>query len=262
MQAQHYAKTKMDYLVFNGYNNLTEQAKITINDSEFKDDVVLGNISTDAKGLSQRLVTVSVYYKDEEQPRSKISQVFYSNDANKYVKNGSSATSSISLIYDKDNNKLSAMVDGVEKSLGGSVPAGTILPWYGEKANIPSGFAFCDGSNGTPDLRNRFLVGAGGTYKVSDIGGISVVSIRNENLPSDGLNAFGYSCVGHYCTYGQGNFGERKGEYVANPSKDGSNGWQDYFYFTAFNSILSNNWKGTPLENRPPYYAVYYIMKL
>lgn len=262
MQAQHYAKTKMDYLVFCGYNSLAAQGKTAINDTTYKDAVVLGTVATDSNGVSRRTVTVNVYNEDENVPRATLSQVFYSNDANRFVVNGSSTANAISLHYDSSKDKLFAKVDGNEKSLGGIIPAGTILPWYGDKSAVPTGFVLCDGANGTPDLRNKFLVGAGSGYSLGNTGGNNSVIIQKENLPSDGLDAFGYSCVGHYCTYGQGNFGTYSGEYTANPSKDGSNGWQDYFYYTAFSSILSNNWKGEALENRSPYFAVYYIMKL
>jgi hypothetical protein len=43
--------------------------------------------------------------------------------------------------------------------------------WSGSIASIPSGWYLCNGSNGTPDLRNRFIVGAGSTYSVADTGG-------------------------------------------------------------------------------------------
>lgn len=145
---------------------------------------------------------------------------------------------------------------------GSGVPSGGIIPWFGNVADIPDGFVLCNGTNGTPDLRNRFIVGAGSSYSLSTIGGTDTVNISNANLPSDGLNAFGYSCVGHYCTWGQGNFGVREGEFIARDSLDGSNGWQDYYYFTAFSSLLSNNWKGEALENRPLFYALYYIMEI
>jgi len=50
----------------------------------------------------------------------------------------------------------------VLQSTGGTsgVPSGTIVLWSGSIGNIPSGWELCDGSNGTPDLRNRFVVGA------------------------------------------------------------------------------------------------------
>ena len=51
------------------------------------------------------------------------------------------------------------------------VPAGGIIMWSGSTASIPSGWAICDGNNGTPDLRDRFVVGAGSTYGVNATGG-------------------------------------------------------------------------------------------
>jgi hypothetical protein len=51
------------------------------------------------------------------------------------------------------------------------IPAGLISRWSGSTASIPSGWFLCDGANGTPDLRNRFIVGAGSTYAVAATGG-------------------------------------------------------------------------------------------
>lgn len=48
---------------------------------------------------------------------------------------------------------------------------GMIFIWSGSVANIPSGYVLCNGSNGTPDLRNKFVVGAGATYNPGDSGG-------------------------------------------------------------------------------------------
>ena len=52
-----------------------------------------------------------------------------------------------------------------------AVPAGGIILWSGSIANIPAGWALCDGDDGTPDLRDRFVVGAGNTYAVGSSGG-------------------------------------------------------------------------------------------
>lgn len=52
-----------------------------------------------------------------------------------------------------------------------ALPTGTIILWFGSIATIPPGFVLCNGANNTPDLRNRFLVGAGSTYSVDDTGG-------------------------------------------------------------------------------------------
>jgi len=51
------------------------------------------------------------------------------------------------------------------------VPIGGIIQWSGSVANIPDHYQICDGSNGTPDLRNKFVIGAGDTYAVNDSGG-------------------------------------------------------------------------------------------
>lgn len=54
-----------------------------------------------------------------------------------------------------------------------AIPAGVIVMWSGSLVNIPSGWALCDGANGTPDLRDRFMVGAGNTYIPGAAGGSS-----------------------------------------------------------------------------------------
>jgi|TARA_R110002126_G_scaffold188974_1_gene337303 hypothetical protein len=66
-----------------------------------------------------------------------------------------------------------------------AVPAGGIIMWSGSIGSIPSGYYLCDGTNGTPDLRDRFVVGAGSSYAVGNTGGFtsSVTSNIGTNLP-------------------------------------------------------------------------------
>ena len=59
---------------------------------------------------------------------------------------------------------------------GSGVPNGAIIMWSGTVATIPDGFSLCDGSNGTPDLRNRFVIGAGSNYAVGATGGGSTTT--------------------------------------------------------------------------------------
>src|SRR3990172_3920103 len=54
---------------------------------------------------------------------------------------------------------------------GSGIPSGGIILWSGPADQIPSGWALCDGANGTPDLRDRFVVGAGGGYEIGATGG-------------------------------------------------------------------------------------------
>lgn len=51
------------------------------------------------------------------------------------------------------------------------IPTGIICIWSGAIVDIPVGWTLCDGTLGTPDLRDRFVVGAGDTYAVDDTGG-------------------------------------------------------------------------------------------
>lgn len=49
---------------------------------------------------------------------------------------------------------------------------GFIMLWAGAIIDIPAGWAICDGNNGTPDLRDKFIVGAGTSYAVGATGGL------------------------------------------------------------------------------------------
>jgi microcystin-dependent protein len=64
------------------------------------------------------------------------------------------------------------------------IPAGVILMWSGSVASIPSGWLLCNGSSGTPDLRDRFIVGAGSSYAVGATGGSATNTLTTSELPS------------------------------------------------------------------------------
>ena len=175
MQAQHHAKTKMEYLIYKGYNNLASQAKTVITGSSFKDSVSLGVVTTDSDGLSRRLVTVSVYKGDEIRPRATLEQVFYSNDANLLIRNENSPADNLSFSY--SGNKLHLKVNGEEKKIADGVPVGTIIAWPGNSAPTEGGtWLLCNGQscasypalvavvgNNVPNLNARFLEGTSGT---------------------------------------------------------------------------------------------------
>ena len=64
------------------------------------------------------------------------------------------------------------------------MPAGGIIMWSGSESNIPSGWALCNGQNGTPDLRDRFIIGAGSTHRAGTTGGNASVQLSENNLPA------------------------------------------------------------------------------
>ena len=61
-------------------------------------------------------------------------------------------------------------------------PAGIISLWFGSIGSIPAGWVICDGNNGTPDLRDKFVIGAGGAFAVDDAGGATT----HDHTFSDG----------------------------------------------------------------------------
>jgi microcystin-dependent protein len=74
----------------------------------------------------------------------------------------------------------SITVNGVTNAF---IPAGTIGLWSGNES-IPSGWVICNGQNGTPDLRDRFIIGGGGSYPVDATGGAPQVrSYSESNMP-------------------------------------------------------------------------------
>jgi len=73
---------------------------------------------------------------------------------------------------------------GVQPTVGATIPAGLIALWSGSIGSIPSGWYLCDGSNGTPNLTDRFVIGAGSTYAVNGTGGVSSVTLVTGNMPA------------------------------------------------------------------------------
>jgi len=71
----------------------------------------------------------------------------------------------------------------------GTIPIGGIIMWSGAIASIPTGWALCNGSSGTPDLRDRFIVGAGSGYSVGNTGGSNSVTLTTDQIPSHNHSA-------------------------------------------------------------------------
>jgi microcystin-dependent protein len=73
---------------------------------------------------------------------------------------------------------------GVQTAVGTTIPTGMISLWYGSIGSVPSGWYLCDGSNGTPDLRDRFIIGAGTSYAVGATGGSATHTLTTAEMPS------------------------------------------------------------------------------
>lgn len=119
--------------------------------------------------------------------------------------------------------------------------------------NIPDGWNLCDGTNGTPDLRDKFILGAGSTYSIGDIGGESEVTLTTTQIP-DHFHAVEYGNDTLYIT--AGNIGSSMGNttyrtvLMANSTRSSDND-------------LTYPYEGGNAHNNiPPYYALAYIMKI
>lgn len=85
---------------------------------------------------------------------------------------------------------LQQLKDELAAAAGSIVPYGTIVLWYGAAASVPGGWRICDGTGGTPDLRDRFVIGAGSTYAVGATGGATTINIAHSHT-ADGTLATG-----------------------------------------------------------------------
>lgn len=68
---------------------------------------------------------------------------------------------------------------------------GQIILWSGSIGSIPAGWALCDGANGTPDLRDAFVRGAGGALSPGDEGGAASVNTGNAGAHSHSGSSVG-----------------------------------------------------------------------
>ena len=136
-----------------------------------------------------------------------------------------------------------------------AIPSGGIIIWSGSSASIPSGWYLCNGSNGTPDLRNRFLVGAGSTYAVGATGGSAdAIVVSHTHSASDSGHQHTVT-LGTINAFGIGSSGSR-GVYSGTGS-----GNRDLSESASANISVSTTGSSGTNANLPPYYALCYIMK-
>lgn len=177
---------------------------------------------------------------------------------------------------------LSAPVTATAAQLNTPVPTGVIVMWSGAIASIPSGWALCNGSNGTPDLRDRFIVGAGSSYAVGATGGAASVTLTADQMPSHthditattasaGSHTHTITDPGHSHVFNGGvtvpNGYFPGGSIVAGGSSSTSAATTGISINAAgahthtITATAATTGGGQAHENRPPYYALAYIMK-
>ena len=149
---------------------------------------------------------------------------------------------------------------------GNNCPSGMIVMWSGTVASIPEGWRLCNGQNGTPDLRNRFIVGAGDEYTVGNTGGEKEHTLTTDEMPSHKHNLEYYVPKSGGSVYTRATLGAvngKTGSEVENVVKyaNTSSSWSGS-QAVSYDSVISNVGGGQAHENRPPYYALCFIMKI
>ena len=128
---------------------------------------------------------------------------------------------------------------------------GMVIMWYGTESAIPDGWALCDGQthNGvqTPDLRDKFIVGAGSSYNLSSTGGEATHTLTINEMPSHGHRFWRKDNGGSYGDGSGTNYSAQTGQY--------SDEWIGA-------KTIENTGGSQPHNNMPPYYALYYIMRV
>jgi len=135
--------------------------------------------------------------------------------------------------------------------------AGMIIIWSGSLGSVPAGWVLCDGTNSTPDLRNRFVVAAGDTYAVGATGGsANAIVVTHTHTATSVVSDPGHVHTQIGTTPGLAAFSSAGSAAVANSSNTGS-------AVTDITVATTNANAGTSGTNAnlPPYYALAYIMK-
>jgi hypothetical protein len=141
-------------------------------------------------------------------------------------------------------------------------PAGVIVLWSGSIGSIPAGWVLCNGSNGTPDLRNRFIVGAGSTYSVDATGGSADAIVVSHTHTATSTSVVTDPGHVHDLSVGgveteQGRVGEGG---TSQPSTLQTASATTGITVATTTTNASAGTSGTN-ANLPPYYALCYIMK-
>jgi len=148
-------------------------------------------------------------------------------------------------------------VDAAVATIPPGIPTGGIILWSGSVGAIPTGWALCNGSNGTPDLRSRFVVGAGSAYNVAATGGSadSVVPLHSHSITDPGhIHGAGITAPG--------TIAHAPTSSSIMGASSGIQGYRNYISSAVTGITVNSSGQSGVNANLPPYYALAYIMKI
>ncbi|ROS01782.1 concanavalin A-like lectin/glucanase superfamily protein [Sinobacterium caligoides] len=145
------------------------------------------------------------------------------------------------------------------------VPIGAVIMWHGYESDIPTGFRFCNGEHGTPDLRGRFIVGAENDYSAADDysldseGGREAIELKTSEMPkhTHGVNDPGH----HHLTYKPYEVWNSD-THSCDTGGDGRSDGHNHVNHNVTGISIVEEGGSEAHENRPPFYALYYIKRV
>ena len=144
-------------------------------------------------------------------------------------------------------------------TVSNTVPSGLIAIWSGSVGSIPSGWLLCNGSNGTPDLRNSFILGAGNTYAVGQTGGSTDAIVVSHTHTATST----VTDPGHLHSMGTFGYDGASGNFSRYASSSNLSSYNTGSAVTGITVGTVNQSTGTSGTNAnlPPYYALAFIQK-
>ena len=158
-----------------------------------------------------------------------------------------------------------------------NIPSGIIVAWSGSSDNVPEGWHICDGTEGTPDLQGKFILGSSTSHEVGSSGGEETHTLTTDEMPSHthsvntsnlSIRSGGAHTHKLYADSGSpasdrhdivSGVGNGNAYFGLNPFT-GTDGTHTH---TISGSMSNKNTGGDQAHNNmPPYYTLCYIMKL
>jgi len=172
------------------------------------------------------------------------------------------------VLADSSNNVIQTYdniygIIGVQSTGGGTtIPSGLIAIWSGAVGAIPSGWLLCNGSNGTPDLRNSFVLGAGNSYSVGQTGGSTDAVVVSHTHTATSTSVVTDPGHNHTYTAVYGTQSISGGPSTADLTTASANTGTASTGITVATST-TNQTAGVSGSNAnmPPYYALAFVMK-